>query len=428
MHFVAADLAVVADRVVRPMPMVREILIPRAPVGYLVNVYPHVSHSFIRREILALERRGIGIVRYSIRRTSEALPDIADQSENAQTTVLLDAGIGAILSATVRAFVMRPARFAKAFRMAIAMGQVSAVGVLRHIVYLSEACLLAQSARQRGIRHIHAHFGTNSAAVARLAKVVGDISYSMTVHGPDEFDAPVALSLRQKIADAAFVVAISHHGSGQLMRWSHHTDWPKINVVRCGLDRSFLEPVRRRERNPSRVFVCIARLDTQKGVGLLIEAVRQLGSTLDFKLRIIGDGAMRTEMADRIAEYGLSDRVALLGWQSSAAIKAELEGARALVLASFAEGLPVVLMEAMALECPVIATAIAGIPELVDAECGWVVPSGSVAALATAMHRALLANDNTLRAMGAVGRARVLERHDAAANAADLVELLAAHA
>lgn len=402
-------------------------VLPSNPIGYLTNVYPHVSHSFIRREILALEKRGIPIVRFSIRRSSEALPDIDDQSEQARTTVLLDAGIAAILSVTMRTFVSHPIRFVKAVRMAIAMGRVSAVGVSRHFIYLFEACLLARSARQHGIRHVHVHFGTNPATVARLAGVVGDISYSMTVHGPDEFDANAALSLPAKIADAAFVVAISSHGVGQLMRWSHHSQWPKISVVRCGLDGRFLDHQRQKSRSGSRRFVCIARLDAQKGVGLLIEAAHLLGPETDFQIRIIGDGVMRDEMASRIIALGLSHRVVLCGWQSSASIRSELEQARSLVLSSFAEGLPVVLMEAMALECPVIATAIAGVPELVDAECGWVVPSGSAEAMAAAMRAALLADDRTLRTMGVEGRARVLDRHDAAKNAGPLAELLAAY-
>lgn len=406
-----------------PLPVTRS-----APVAYLTNVYPHVSHSFIRREILALEKCGIPVVRFSIRRSSEALPDIDDQSEQARTIVLLDASVAAFVSVTLRALFSHPVRFGRAVRMAIAMGRVSAVGVWRNLIYLVEACLLAQAARQRGIRHVHAHFGTNSAAVARLAKAVGDVSYSMTVHGPDEFDANAALSLPAKIADAAFVVAISSHGIGQLMRWSHFTHWPKISVVRCGLDGKFLEHGRSKSRSGSRVFVCVARLDAQKGVGLLIEAAHLLGPELDFKLRIIGDGAMRAELAGRIVALGLSDRVVLCGWQSSANIRTELERARALVLSSFAEGLPVVLMEAMAVECPVIATAIAGIPELVDSECGWVVPSGSAEAMAAAMRTALLADEKALRTMGAEGRQRVLASHDAVRNAGQLAELLAAHA
>jgi colanic acid/amylovoran biosynthesis glycosyltransferase len=405
--------------------------VPCGPVGYLTNVYPHVSHSFIRREIMALEARGISIVRFSIRRSPSPLPDVEDQSEQARTTVLLESGIGVILAATFLTLMTRPVRFGRAFRITIGMGRVSATGVLRHMIYLLEACLLARLARQRGIRHIHTHFGTNPAAVARLAKVLGDISYSVTVHGPDEFDAPIALSLPQKIADAAFVVAISHHGSGQLMRWSDHADWQKIRVVRCGLDKGFLvrtDPQRSQAKSASRVFVCIARLDAQKGVSVLVGAARLMGADLDFKLRIIGDGSMRAELARRIVEFGLADRVVLLGWQSATEIRAELEGARALVLSSFAEGLPVVLMEAMALECPVIATAIAGIPELVDAECGWVVPAGSAEAIAAAMRLVLLANTGVLQRMGAVGRERVLAQHDAATNAGDLAELFAAHA
>jgi len=399
-----------------------------APIGYVTNVYPHVSHSFIRREIQALEQRGIDVLRFSIRPAGTALPDPDDQAERARTVTLLDAGVAALIGAAAVTACTRPIRFVRALGTARAMARANASGVVRNTAYLLEACLLARIARRRGIRHLHAHFGTNPAAVARLAGIVGDLSYSMTVHGPDEFDGPVALSLPGKIADAAFVVAVSHYGSGQLKRWSEWKDWSKIHVVRCGLDRTFLsggELMRDTAATVAPTFLCVARLSPQKGLSLLIDAAAQLAPEIDFTIHIVGDGEMRDELAARIKERGLGTRVSLLGWRSASDIRNALRTAHALVLPSFAEGLPVVLMEALALECPVIATAIAGIPELVDQECGWVIPAGSTHALMEALRTALITDQNTLRAMGAAGRDRVLKWHDAAANAADLADLLA---
>ena len=395
------------------------------PIGFLTNVYPSVSHSFIRREILALENQGLPIARFSVRRAVGALPDPKDQNEQSRTTVLLDAGRTALCVAALRLALLRPSRFWRAVRTMTILRRAAGGGWMRHVAYLAEAALLVRMAELRDIRHLHVHFGTNPAAVALLAKMLGGISYSMTVHGPDEFDAPLALSLPRKIAEASFVVAISSYGRGQLMRWCERTDWKKIAVVRCGLDAQFLDQPADHAVAPSRrTFVCIARLDRQKGLSLLLNAVAAVVATHDVSLRIIGDGAMRLELAAQIATLGLGSRVHLLGSKSGAAIRDELIAARALILPSFAEGLPVVLMEALGLGRPVIATLVAGVPELVDAQCGWLVPAGSANALAEAMIAVLDATDEMLRARGAAGHARVRERHDAATNAAVLADLL----
>jgi colanic acid/amylovoran biosynthesis glycosyltransferase len=395
-------------------------------IGYLTNVYPSVSHSFIRREILALEKHGIAVARFSVRRSVEPLPDPEDQRERSRTTVLLDAGTTAMIAATVRLAVTRPWRFVRALGAMQMMRRAAGGGRLRHLAYLTEAALLVRMMEQRAVRHLHVHFGTNPAAVAALCKVLGAISYSITVHGPEEFDAPIALSLPHKIAEATFVAAISSHGLGQLMRWSDRRDWNKLAIVRCGLDRRFLDHEACPPSATSAVLVCIARLDRQKGLSLLLDAVALVAPTLDVTVRIIGDGPMREELLTQIAKLGLAGRVRLLGWKSAAAIREELTAARALVLPSFAEGLPVVLMEALALHRPVIATWIAGVPELVDASCGWLVPPGSAHALAAAMSSALGASQASLVARGAAGHAIVRDRHDAMTNAAQLATLFSA--
>jgi len=401
---------------------------PAVRIGYLTNVYPAVSHSFIRREILALERWGLEIHRFTIRRAPGALPDPDDRAELAQTIALLDRPLSQFMLDCAEAMLRHPRRFLSATAMALKMGRASATGRLRHLIYLGEACLLAREAQRAGIRHIHVHFGTNPAAVARLAGVLADISYSMTVHGPDEFDAPAALSLPQKIADAAFTVAISDYGRSQLMRWSAVEHWPRIAVVRCGVDATFLAPEVGELQVPPPTLLCVARLSEQKGLPLLLEAVARVAAAAPWQLRVIGDGALRGELECRIAELGLSDRVVLLGWQSAAVVRAELLAARALVLPSFAEGLPVVLMEALALARPVIATAIAGVPELVDQSCGWLVPAGSLPRLVEAMEAALAASPSTLRALGQAGRERVRALHDAESNSVALAALLSANA
>lgn len=399
-----------------------------ATVGYLTNVYPAVSHSFIRREIRALEGAGVVVHRFSIRTAAQALPDPDDRAEQARTLVLLRVGIAMLLRDTIVTLLSRPARFAAAARMAASMARAAHGQWIRHLAYLIEACTLVRLARERGIGHLHAHFGTNPAAVARLARALGGPSYSLTIHGPEEFDAPADLSLFDKIADAAFTVAISQFGRAQLMRWSRRADWDRIVVVPCGVDDAFLHDAAPPNRAASRTFVCVARLDPQKGLSVLIEAAARLARDEEFELRIVGDGAMFTDLARMIRQHGLERHVVLLGWRSAAEIRAEIEGARAFVLSSFAEGLPVVLMEALALRCPVIATAVGGVSELVDRDCGWLVPAGTAERVAEAMRAALAADTDRLRSMGEEGRRRVLARHDAGTNARALADLLSAYA
>ena len=392
-------------------------------IGYLVNCYPAVSHSFIRREIAALERSGIEVVRVSVRRTQGPLPDPADAAELTRTIILLDRPreLLALLRSLAMAVLTNGARIAAATRAALTMARHGGPGLLRNLAYLAEACRLAEILRQRGVTHVHAHFGTNPAAVARLTFLLTGIPYSVTVHGPDEFDSPQALSLADKIADSAFTVGISSFGRSQLLRWARLEDWQRIVVVRCGVDNDFLNrPIAAIGR--SQRLVCVARLSPQKGLPLLLQAAEALAKDgRPFELRLIGDGELRGDLQREIQSRGLERHVVITGWLSNTAVRAEIEAARALVLPSFAEGLPVVIMEALALGRPVIATAIAGIPELVDQHCGWLVPAGSVDALMAAMAAALDAPLKELAKRGTEGRRRVAQYHDVDTNAAQLL-------
>ena len=391
-------------------------------IAYLTTKYPHASHSFIRREIAALEARQIGISRFSIRQTQEELVDPADRAEKDRTTVILDAGIlRLVLSAAIRTLTT-PMKFFRTLGLAFKCGRRSERGVLVHFMYFVESCFLLDHLEKDAVDHLHAHFGINPAMVAMLCQSLGGPPYSFTVHGPDEFDRPALLNLAEKVARSRFTVAISHFTASQLYRWSSPQDWDKITIVRCGLDDLFLQqqpppPVPNTPR-----FVCVGRLCEQKGQLLLVEAAAMLAREgLDFELALIGDGPMRGQIESAVRAQKLERHV------SNQQVKQEILGSRAMVLPSFAEGLPVVLMEAMALGRPVISTYIAGIPELVEPGVnGWLVPAGSVQLLKQAMREALMAHPEKLTAMGAAGASRVLRAHDARAGAAKLAELFAA--
>jgi colanic acid/amylovoran biosynthesis glycosyltransferase len=394
-------------------------------IAYLVNQYPKVSHSFIRREIHALERRGITIQRVALRGWDADLVDEADLAERQQTRYALRDGPVALLVATMRMALSRPIRFVGAIALAWRMSRRADRPLLVHLAYLAEACRIEPWLRAAEIEHLHAHFGTNSAAVAMLIHELDGPPWSFTVHGPEEFDKAPMIGLAEKIRRSAFVVAVSSYGRSQLYRLVDSKYWSKIQVVHCGLDPAyFASPTPSTPAHPR--LICVGRLCEQKGQLILIEAAARLAAHgVSFELVLAGDGEMRHEIEASIAMNKLQSQVRITGWISNDAVKREIAAARALVLPSFAEGLPVVLMEAMALGRPVITTYVAGIPELVrDKEHGWLVPAGDIQALAQAMRDCLEAPVDLLTRMGAAARQQALARHNVDAEAKKLEMLL----
>jgi colanic acid/amylovoran biosynthesis glycosyltransferase len=393
-------------------------------VAYLVNQYPKVSHAFIRREIRALETLGVTVERISLRATSEELVDAEDRSECERTHVVLAGGAGGLLTGLAWCLATRPRALYRAVRLTAQLAR-RVPRSWRHWAYLAEAAALAKRYRTDQPTHIHAHFGTNSATVAVLWSVLTGIPFSFTVHGPEEFDRPESLGLDLKIARAKFVVGVSHFGVSQLMRWCPADQWQKLHVVHCGVDDAFLSP---REISPVpdvRRLVCVGRLCEQKGHGILVEAAARLHDEGEpFDLVLVGDGPLRSEIESLVRARGLDGHVKITGWRNGPELAQEILDSRALVLPSFAEGLPVVLMEALALKRPVISTYVAGIPELVvPGVCGWLVPAGSLTALCEAMHAALNTPTERLEAMGEMGALRVKQQHSALREAEKLRDL-----
>lgn len=395
-------------------------------IGYFTNQYPAVSHTFIRREIRAVEALGVQVVRYAVR-SGENLVDPDDVEEEKQTRHILSAGIGKIVSRLAITLLTQPLAMIRAIGQTIMMGRYSERGIARHLIYAAEAAVLAHWCRRDGIQHLHVHFGTNSAAIAMLASGLSGIPYSFTTHGPEEFDKQLFIGLAEKIRHSSFVVAICSYGRSQLYRCIEPEHWPKVKLVHCGLEPAAFAAA---TDCPSTVhrLVFVGRLSEQKGGLLLVEAARRLAEQReDFELVLAGDGEMRSDIDALIKRYGLQSRVRITGWIDAQQVREEISAARALVLPSFAEGLPVVIMEAMALKRPVISTFVAGIPELVHAgEHGWLVPAGDVEALVDAMRDCLDSPHDTLLRMGEAGRKRVFQRHNVDSEAAKLVQLFRA--
>jgi len=394
-------------------------------IAYLINQYPAVSHSFIRREILALERQGHDVLRISIRGGNEGPRSQEDQVEAQRTHVVLQRGAKALGLAFLRVLAISPAKMTGALTLIWKLGRRAERPLPVHFVYLAEACLIFLLLKHENVAHLHAHFGTNSAEVAMLVHALGGPPWSFTAHGPEEFDKANFIGLPEKIRRATFVVAISSFGRSQLYRQITYDQWKKIEIVRCGLESAFYEHNTDTRPTKTTRLVCVGRLCEQKGQLLLLEAARRLVDRgLEFELILAGDGDMRAELERTIERFQLQSVVKITGWITSDQVRDQILESRALILPSFAEGLPVVLMEAMALRRPVISTFVAGIPELVEpGQHGWLVPAGDVNHLAEAMRQCLECSQEQIEMMGQKARAKVTKLHDIDEEAQRLAEL-----
>ncbi len=396
-------------------------------LAYFTSAFARPSDTFVRSEVDRLRKRGVPIHTFSIRRPEgETANDKNVEHHQAQTDYILEAGFLPLFLATVQSAIRKPKRFFKAARLA---WQTSAPGprcLFLQAIYLVEATYLAQQMRRAKISHLHNHIGENSATVAMLAACLADIPYSLTIHGPAIFTAPRRWALGTKLDHAAFTVCISSFCRSQCMLYAHPSTWPRLHVVRCAVGEAFLESPRRKTPDSSApLVVCVGRLCVDKGQRLLVEAAGQLAAAgQPLRLLLVGDGPEREALETRIDQLQLAEVVEITGWQSSDQIHALLLEACVMVLPSFAEGLPIVLMEALALECPVISTNIAAIGELVQHKNnGWLLPPGELPALTEALNEALNSLPARMAEMGQQGRERVLALHHPQHQVERLLEL-----
>ena len=409
---------------------------PTPGVVYLASFYPLLSQQFVRREVEALRRLGVTVRTVAVRPTPAAdIKSDADREAATSTDVLLDGRWGALLAAAGKLFVRNPTAFVSTLREALTSGAGGLRSTVWQLFYFAEAVKLVGLLRGTGVRHLHVHFANNAADVARLATTLGTRleprtpgSWSLSMHGPTEFMDVTRFDLAAKVRSAAFVACISDFARSQLMTLVEREHWDKLHIVHMGVDVSrfpALADVRRaRPAGPLRVLF-VGRLVPEKGVPVLMEAVElltQRGVAVD--VTVVGDSPLRSQLQARAAERGLGERLRFVGAVGQDDILGHYEWADVFCLPSFAEGIPVVLMEAMATQLPVVTTTIAGIPELVrDGETGVLVPPGRADRLADALEA--LASDPSLRdRLGRAGRDAVLAEFEVEAIAPAMAELL----
>lgn len=404
-------------------------------LAYFTNRYGAASYTFIMTEVAQLRRLGHTVHTFSVRPPppGEAV-NAAVAQEQQNTEYFLDPKrlhrvLPGLAWAVVKTFVVHPGRSARALRLAARTASPGWKANLWQAGYFVFGCYLAERMKARGAEHLHNHLGSSSASIAMLASAVSDVPYSLTIHGGWIFTEPRRWALGEKLARSAFTVCISDFCRSQCMLFSSPTAWPRLAVVRCGVEESFLDAPRTPVPEVPRL-VCVGRLSAEKGHIVLLEAVHDVAARgLDIHLTLVGEGPMRPVLEEHIARLGLQERVTITGLVGASAVQESLDGARGFVLASFTEGLPVSVMEAFARQRPVVATQVGAVAELVrPGETGWLVSAGSREGLADALAELLRTPATRLTEMGARGAELVAQRHRASTESLRLESLFEASA
>lgn len=396
-------------------------------LAYLISQYPAISHTFILREVIGLQDRG-----FDIRVASVNPPDrpperlTADELKEAERTWFLKPqGVRGALAALASALPRRPLALLRGLSTALKLGGSDLKRVLYYLAYWVEAVMIGEWLRREGVSHLHVHFATPAAAVGLLVKVMFPIGFSFTVHGPDElYDAP-GYRLAEKIAHADFVLCISHYARSQMMKLSPVEHWGKFEISRLGVDpdRFALRPPK--PAGDPFELLCVGRLVPAKGQHILLDTLAALlAEGRRVHLTLVGQGPDTDSLKAQAIRLNLGDAVALPGAVNQDQILAYYQRADAFVLPSFAEGLPVVLMEAMALGVPCITTHITGVPELIhDGVEGLLVAPSDGEGLTAAIAR-LMDNPKLAPALAQAGRARVLADYTLAGSVTHLGDIL----
>ena len=378
---------------------------------YLTTLYPAASHTFIQREISALRDLGMDIQTASIREPGDDhMIGKEERSEKSNTFYVLGkSDVIKTIKAHTALKLTSPIRYLKTFWLALKTYRPGLKGFLKQLAYFLEAGIIAHHAKSNAVTHIHNHFGDQSANVAMLASQLANIPFSFTIHGPTELEDPYGWAMDKKIELSEFTVCISEYSRNFASNLNGGQFDHKLYIIHCGVfpDKYTALPL---ELTSGLKLVFVGRLDPIKGLPVLFDALETVAKERsDVSLRIVGGGSLKDELESRAKSLG---GVEFLGYLSQQDVAKEIEKADALVLPSFAEGLPVVYMEALASARPAIATNVAGVSEIiVNDETGILVEPGNPDMLADAILK-LANNPESRKKMGMTGRKRVAEEFD----------------
>lgn len=401
-----------------------------SPLAYLTGEYPRATDTFIQREIAALRALGIEVITCSIRRTDDShLVGPEQRAEARATYYVLEVARnpGRLLVDHIATFVISPRRWLSALALAWRCRSPGLKSLMWQLFYFAEAGVLARHLKRRGVRHLHNHFANSSCSVAMLTSEISGIPFGFTLHGPAIFFEPRRWHIDEKIARARYVACISHFCRSQAMIFSDPSYWTKLRIVHCGVEPTLYDRPKQTKEFHRLLFV--GRLARVKGIAVLLESLVRLRERHpDLVLRLVGDGPDLGWLKSQARLLCIEDAVEITGYQSQAQVAEHLSEADVFVLPSFAEGVPVVLMEAMASRTPAVASRIAGVPELLeDGVTGFTVQPGDGEGLVAAIAE-LLEDPEQRREMGEAGRAKVQAEFDSAREARWLLKIMSAAA
>ncbi len=393
-------------------------------IGYLCSEYPAISHTFISREIEIIEKEGFEVITASINKTKNLEKMGKSDIERAGRTYFIknESKVN-ILKTVLKYKLFSPINYIKLISETYKVSYKNGVKSLKKSIgYFVEAILLDNWAKKEGINHIHVHFANPAATVAMLAEKLGNIEFSLSVHGPDEFYNVDTNNLEEKINRAKFVRCISYFCQSQLMRLSQPENWSKFHIIRCGLRADEFKAVEKKESGNN--ILCVGRLCPSKGQVILLEAVKLMKERgKKFKLTLIGGGENIELIKRKVEEYKLSKEVVVTGAVGHDRVREELANTDVFVLPSFAEGIPVALMEAMAMKIPVITTCITGVPELIeDRVDGYLVEPSNIIQLADTIME-VFENRDSLEELKSKAAEKVRVKYDVEKNTRELAEI-----
>ena len=381
-------------------------------LAYITGEYPRATDTFIQREVFALREQGAEVHTFSIRRTGQQhIVGQEQQSEQAQTFYVLPISPLRLGWIHARLFFQNPKRYTSAIKLAISTSFPGPRGWLYQLFYFAEAGVVAREMQVRNLSHLHNHSPRSSGTVTFLAAEMGGFTFSLTLHGPYVFFSAEQWYLGEKLKRALFTVCISHFARSQGMLYAPLEAWSKMHIIHCGVDPSHFQMVAHQGTGYRLLY--IGRLAATKGLPILLQCVAALKPSFpNLLLTVVGDGSDRPLLEDLANSLGIHEAIKFVGYQSQGKVREYMQHADVLILPSFAEGVPVVLMEAMAAAVPVVATRIAGVSELVEhGVSGYLVPPGDLDSLTEAIEN-LLRDDQLRMAFGQAGRAKVEKEFD----------------
>lgn len=384
-------------------------------IAYVVSQYPKLSESFVLREVRSLKARGFRINVASINGLERPLEEMTaeEQEETVDTYYVKPDGVKGALKAHAKSLVSRPGAYFSALKMVFSLGRFDLQKLLFNFLYFTEALMIGQWMEEKDLKHLHAHLASQAATVAMFVKKVFGTGYSLTVHGPDEFYNAPGQYLEQKINATDFIVCISFFARSQMMKLSQYRNWHKFDIARLGVDPDIFAPRPQPEGRDTFEIICVGRLCEAKGQHILLDAVEKLHKDgKNVFLRLVGGGPDHDSLSQVIRARQLEGVIHLEGPVNQDRIRELYAQADAFSIPSFAEGIPVVLMESMAMEIPCVTTRITGIPELIeDGVDGLLVAPSDVDGLAQAIER-LMDDRELCVTLGKNGRKKVTEKYN----------------